>query len=532
MNTHGSTDGPVNGGQARGDDRATDLAKDPIIEADGISKRFGVVQALNNVSFRAYAGELHALCGENGAGKSTLMKVLAGSIQPDSGAIRHHGQSITLASPLEAKQRGILLIHQEISLVPELTVAENIFLGSLPTLALGRIDKKKLYRDAEQILTNSGFDLDAAEVVGDLSLARQQMVEIARAAAFNSSVVVFDEPTAALTDRETEALFANIERLKAQGVAIIYISHKMKEIFRLADRITVLRDGAVTGTLARAEATERSVTQLMIGRSLDQYFERAKASSGDEVLRLDNVVVENAPDAVSLSVRAGEVVGLYGLVGAGRSELAEAIFGLRRIVSGTVEWMGKPVTIGSVREAIDLGIGLVPEDRKKQGLVLGMGARSNTTLPILRRLGHLGFRQPARENAVFSKYRERLKIKAASGASAVNGLSGGNQQKIVLAKWLASEPKLLILDEPTRGIDVGAKAEIHGLISRLAESGIAIILISSEMPEIMGLSNRILTIYQGGVTGEFDGATATEAVLVEHVMSTRVQVEAGAAARV
>jgi ABC-type sugar transport system ATPase subunit len=528
MNTFSSNDD----GQAVNSITSSPPIPEPIIEADGISKRFGVVQALKQVSFRAYPGELHALCGENGAGKSTLMKVLAGSIQPDSGAILHHGQAVTLASPLEAKQRGILLIHQEISLVPELTVAENIFLGSLPTLSMGRIDKKKLYRDAEQILTSSGFDLHAADIVGDLSLARQQMVELARAAAFNSSVVVFDEPTASLTEREAEALFANIDRLKAQGVAVIYISHKMKEIFRLADRVTVLRDGAVTGTLDRAEATERSVTQLMIGRSLDHYFERASSHSGTEVLRLENVVVEGAADAVNLSVSAGEVVGLYGLVGAGRSELAEAIFGLRKILSGKVEWMGRPVTIGSVREAIDLGIGLVPEDRKKQGLVLGMGGRANTTLPILRRLGHLGFRQPARENAVFAKYRERLKIKTASAASAVNGLSGGNQQKIVLAKWLASEPKLLILDEPTRGIDVGAKAEIHGLISRLAESGIAIILISSEMPEIMGLSTRIVTIYQGGVTGEFDGASVTEETLVEHVMSTRVQVDAASAARV
>jgi ABC-type sugar transport system ATPase subunit len=494
----------------------------PVIEVEGVCKRFGIVRALHDVAFSVHPGELLALCGENGAGKSTLMKIISGSIAPDSGVIRHQGEDVRFQNPLDAKRRGILMIHQEISLVSELTVAENIFLGSLPTRLWGTVDRKRLFDDAQKILVEAGFDLRASDIVGDLSLARQQMVELARVVAFKSSVVVFDEPTASLTERETEALFANIERLKARDVAVVYISHKMKEVFRLADRVTVLRDGQVTGTLARADATEAAVTKLMIGRSLDHYFQRASGRTTDEVLRLENVVVEGTQSSVNVCVHAGEVVGFYGLVGAGRSELAEAIFGQRRITSGQIYWKGRPVKIESTQHAIDLGIGLAPEDRKKQGLVLGMGGCSNTTLPILPRLGRLGFRRPAREGRVFAQYRERLKIKIASPVSPVSGLSGGNQQKVVLAKWLATEPALLILDEPTRGIDVGAKAEIHALITKLAEAGMSVILISSEMPEILGLSNRILTVYESQITGEFDGATASETTLVQHVMDARV----------
>ena len=493
--------------------------QEPVISLQGVDKSFVGVVALSDVTFDVYPGEVHALCGENGAGKSTLMRVIAGSIPPSGGVIRHRGEVVTFASPMEAKQRGILLIHQEISLVPELTVAENIFLGNLPALTGGRLDSKKLYADAARVLEECGYDLDPQDLVADLSLARQQMVEIARATAFKCDVVIFDEPTGSLTDQEAAALFAIIEELRKRGVGIVYISHKMKEILALADRVTVLRDGLVTGTVTGEHITEREITRLMIGRSLENYFQLSESRPGDEVLRLTDVDVKGVATGIDFSIRSGEVVGLYGLVGAGRSELMEAIFGLRPIASGEVHWMGRKTTIGSPKDAVALGIGFVPEDRKRQGLVLGLGSRSNTTMAMLRSLSRAGFLDTAREHSIFETYRDRLRIKVTSPETIVGTLSGGNQQKIVLAKWMATAPKLLILDEPSRGIDVNAKAEVHALIGELAQNGIAIILISSEMPEMIGLSHRIVTIYQGRITGNFDRTDVTEDILVERVMS-------------
>lgn len=497
----------------------SDTGNGPIISLEGVGKTFPGVMALSDVTFDVLPGEVHALCGENGAGKSTLMRILAGSFAPNSGTIRHHGGIVTFANPMDAKRRGILLIHQEISLVPELSVAENIFLGNLPTLRGGRVDTRLLYRDAERVLEDCGYDLDPRALVGNLSLARQQMVEIARATAFSCSIVIFDEPTGALTNQEAEALFVTIAGLKQRGVGVVYISHKMKEVLTVADRVTVLRDGKVTGTLSGEDITEREITRLMIGRSVDSYFHRTERRSGEEVLRLENFSVGDIATNVNLSIRAGEILGLYGLVGAGRSELMEAIFGLREITSGVFSWCGKAQKISSPREAVKLGIGFVPEDRKEQGLVLGLGARDNTSMALLRRLTRFGFLDRNEEQSIFQKYRERLGIKVSSAKTRVGTLSGGNQQKIVLAKWMATEPKLLILDEPTRGIDVNAKAEIHTLIGELAERGIAVILISSEMPEIMGLSHRIVTIYRGKVTGDLAAEDVTEDTLVERVMN-------------
>ncbi|MBZ9994323.1 sugar ABC transporter ATP-binding protein [Mesorhizobium sp. BH1-1-4] len=490
-----------------------------IISLEGVGRTFPGVIALSDVTFDVLPGEVHALCGENGAGKSTLMRVMAGSFPQNSGTIRYRGETVTFASPMDAKRRGILLIHQEISLVPELSVAENIFLGDFPKLRGGRLDTKKLYRDAERVLEDCGYDLDARAIVGDLSLARQQMVEIARATAFNCSVVIFDEPTGALTNQEAEALFVTIDRLKKRGVGIVYISHKMKEVLTLADRVTVLRDGKVTGTLSGENITEREITRLMIGRSLDSYFHRARRRIGEEVLRLEGFGVGGSAKTVDLSIRAGEIVGLYGLVGAGRSELMEAVFGLRKVTSGKLSWCGQVREISSPKDAVRLGIGLVPEDRKEQGLVLGLGARDNTSMASLRRLVRFGFMDTTQEQSIFDKYRQRLEIKVSTAKTRVGTLSGGNQQKIVLAKWMATAPKLLILDEPTRGIDVNAKAEVHALIGELAESGLAVILISSEMPEIIGLSHRIVTIYQGEVTGDLAAEHVSEDMLVERVMN-------------
>ena len=494
-------------------------ARRPVISLEGVGRTFPGVVALADVDFDVLPGEVHALCGENGAGKSTLMRIVAGSMPPNSGVLRHNGEPVSFAGPIDAKRRGILLIHQEISLVPDMTVAENIFLGNLPRLAGGRVDSKSLYEDAARVLHDCGYDLDPRDVVADLSLARQQMVEIARATAFKCSVVIFDEPTGSLTNQEAEALFATIGRLKARGVAIVYISHKMREVLSLADRVTVLRDGRVTGTLSGDDIQERNITRLMIGRAVDNYYHVAERRLGDEVLRLENVTVPGVAKDVNFSIRAGEVVGLYGLVGAGRSELMEAIFGLRRFSAGQAYWMGKPATISSPKEALRLGIGFVPEDRKSQGLVLGLGSRDNTTMAMLRRLSRVGFLRRSEEQSVFERYRDRLRIKVTSPRTIVGTLSGGNQQKIVLAKWMATAPKLLILDEPTRGIDVNAKAEVHALVSELAESGIAVILISSEMPEVIGLSHRIVTIYHGQVTGNLDATNVTEDMLVERVVN-------------
>ena len=488
------------------------------MRVEGIGKSFPGVQALENVGFDLRSGEVHALCGENGAGKSTLMKILAGSLQPDAGEIVFQGKPLALASPLDAKKQGVLLIHQELSLVPDLSVAENLYLGSLPMRRFGHVDHAALHRLTAAVLASAGIEVNSRAIVGELSIAKQQMVEIARALAYKCSVVIFDEPTASLTDAEAESLFAGIERLRRSGVAIAYISHKMKEIFRLSDRITVLRDGKVRGTLQTAATNEAEVTRLMIGRSLDHYFDRAARQSGREVLRIDGFVVPGTVRGESFAIRTGEVLGLYGLVGAGRSELVEAIFGLRTRTAGTLHLDGRPATIASSEDAVRLGLALVPEDRKRQGLVLGMSNRHNAALAVLRRTSRFGFTDGRTEEAIFVDYKQRLGIKAPSSATRTGTLSGGNQQKVVLAKWLATKPKVLILDEPTRGIDVGAKAEVHALVSRLAEQGLALIVISSEMPEIIGLSHRILTMQRGMITGEFDGETVREEDLVAAIM--------------
>ncbi len=497
-------------------------SSEPVLEVRGICKSFPGVCALHNVDFAVRAGEIHALCGENGAGKSTLMKILAGNQKPDAGEIRHLGSMVEFETPLDAKRRGILLIHQEVSLVPQLSIAENIFMGSLPRRTAFQVDRKKLMADANAALRACGYSLRADQIVSELSIANQQMVEIARAAAFQCSVVVFDEPTAALTEAEAKSLFANIHRLKNQGVGIVYISHKMKEIFALSDRITVLRDGEVRGTLETSATSEEELTRLMIGRPLSEYLHRPQSKPGAELLRVENFSVPGHVENASFSVRAGEVLGLYGLIGAGRSEMAEAIFGLRAKTSGRLFWEGRPVDIASARDAVELGIAFVPEDRKLQGLVLGMSARNNISLPLLRRLARWGILQGGREQALFLEYVKRLQIKAADGSVRVGTLSGGNQQKIVLAKWMATDPRLLILDEPTRGIDVGAKAEIHAIISRLAEAGMAVLLISSEMPEVMRLSHRIVTMYRGHVTGEILQGEISEELLVAGVMNRNV----------
>jgi ABC-type sugar transport system ATPase subunit len=492
----------------------------PILAARGVTKSFPGVRALGGVDFDVRPGEVHALCGENGAGKSTLMRVLSGAFRPDSGEIIFKGARIEFRNTRDALGRGILLVHQEISLVSELTVAENIFLGALPAIG-GFVSRRNLYDRARSVLREAGGEfqkIDPRARVGALTFARQQMVEIARAMAFNCSIVIFDEPTSSLTIAEAQSLFETIRRLKARGVGIVYISHKMPEIFSLSDRITVLRDGEMRGARRTADTNEDEITRLMIGRSLESYFERLDVTAGAELLRVEGLAVEGFVKGVDFRVREGEVLGLYGLIGAGRSEAVEAIFGVRPKSAGRLFWKSREVSIRTPRDAVALGMGLVPEDRKRQGLVLGMSAVENATLALMRRAGLLRLQDRAGERKVYDLFRQKLDIRAASSATLVGTLSGGNQQKIALAKWMATDPRLLILDEPTRGIDVGAKAEIHSLIAKLARSGVSVILISSELPEILGLASRILTMREGRITASLDGATATE----ESVMAALV----------
>ncbi len=489
----------------------------PALRLKDIVKTFPGVRALDGVSFEVMPGEVHALLGENGAGKSTLMKVLAGMHQPDSGTIFIDESPVVMTTPLEAKAQGVVLIHQELSLAPEMTAAENIYLGELPRTRFGFVDWTLLNERSGAILKrlNCRFGPDA--LVADLSIANQQMVEIARALTVDAKAVVFDEPTASLTDAEKVVLFEIIRDLKTQGVGIVYISHRMDEIFTLSDRISVLRDGQYRGTLITADTDEEEVTKLMIGRSLDLSRLVGDGEPGDVVLKVEGLACNPLFRDIDFEVRAGEVVGFYGLVGAGRTEIAETLFGLRTPSAGRILIDGKEVSINSPREAIALGISLVPENRKEQGLVLGMNCRDNMTLPQVDDLTAGPFVSGGAEIAIFDQYRDRLQIKTPNWRQTVGNLSGGNQQKIVIGKWLSMQPRVLIVDEPTRGIDVGSKSEIHKLIRELAGQGYAVIVISSEMPEVLRVSDRIIGMYSGQIIRTFTADEVTEDSLVQAI---------------
>jgi len=492
-------------------------AAEAVLRLEGIVKTFPGVRALDGVDFDVRLGEVHALMGENGAGKSTLMKVLAGMYQPNEGRIMIDGKPAVMANPIEAKENGVILIHQELSLAEQMTVAENVFLGELPRSRWGFVDWKTLEERVGTILTKLNCDFGPRTRVGSLSIAKKQMVEIARALTHQAKVVVFDEPTASLTDAEKVVLFDIIRDLKSDGVGIVYISHRMEEIFTVCDRITVLRDGSYRGTLVAADTNEDEVTQLMIGRSLDYSRNVEHGERGDVTLEVTGLSCGKLYQDVSFSVRAGEVVGFYGLVGAGRTEIAETLFGLREPSAGKIRLGGEEIAIGSPAEAIANGISLVPESRKEQGLVLGMNCRDNITLPQVDDMTAGPFVSNGAEIAIYDMYRDRLDIKAPSWRSEVGNLSGGNQQKIVIGKWLAMKPRVLIVDEPTRGIDVGSKAEIHNLIRELAHSGYAVIVISSEMPEILRVSDRVIAMYQGRITREFTADEVNEDNLVQAI---------------
>ena len=489
----------------------------PALRLEGIVKTFPGVRALDGVSFTVMPGEVHALMGENGAGKSTLMKILGGIYQPEDGQIIVEEVPTVMTSPLQAKSKGIVFIHQELSLAEELTVAENIYLGELPRRSFGRVDWAKLYAQTDAILEKLKVGFNAKTIVGNLSIANQQMVEIARALTVDAKAVIFDEPTASLTDAEKVVLFDVISDLQSQGVGIIYISHRMEEIFKITDRISVLRDGSYRGTLETRATNEEEVTQLMIGRALDLTRNETHHELGDVALEVRGLSCGDLFQDVSFEVRRGEVLGFYGLVGAGRTEIAETLFGLRDPSAGTILLDGEEVRVSSPADAISKGISLVPEDRKGQGLVLGMNCRDNMTLPQVGGLSSGPFVATGAETEIFDKYKDKLDIRTPGWKQTAGNLSGGNQQKIVIAKWLSMHPKVLIVDEPTRGIDVGSKSEIHNLIRELAAQGYAVIVVSSEMPEVLHVSDRIVAMFSGKVMRTFTSEEVTEESLIQAI---------------
>ncbi len=491
-------------------------APSPVIEVRGVSKSFPGVQALSNVELQLGQGEVLAVVGENGAGKSTLMKILAGVQAPDRGEVLVDGKPLKAFSVEHALDRGIALIHQELNLADNLDVAANIFLGREPH-RFGLIDRSRLHHEADHFLKLVGLDISPITLTSTLSIGQQQMVEIAKAISVDARVLIMDEPTSSLSHRETEALFAVVRDLKRRGVSILYISHRLGEVKELADRVVVLRDGHNAGELQRDEISHDRIVRLMVGRDVSQFYDHRSHPAGDVMLDVDRLVTSAHPgESVCFQIRAGEVVGMAGLVGAGRTEILESIFGISPSLGGRVRIAGREVSRPSPQESVANGLGLVPEDRKQQGLILSMAVQQNLSLVnLFARVaaGCLVHRRYARELA--GQIMDRLRIKTANARQIVRDLSGGNQQKVVLGKWLAIGPRVLLLDEPTRGVDVGAKHEIYRLIEDLAESGVAILFVSSEMEEILGLSDRTLVLHEGRITGELTRAQLSEEAVMQ-----------------
>ncbi len=473
-----------------------------VLEMKGIEKQFAGVYALKDVQFSLREGEVHALLGENGAGKSTLIKVLGGIYRADSGQIRINGNEIKIDGVKDAQEKGISIIHQEIVLVPHISVAENIFLGREPVNKIGLKDCKKMNEEAKKMVVSLGLDIDVTREVFYLTIAQQQMVEIIKAVSFNSKIIIMDEPTSSLAEREVEHLFEIIRKLKKQGVSIVYISHKLNELVAITDRITVMRDGKYIDTKVTSETTVNELIGLMVGRELTEYYTRTKHSIGDIAFEVRNLNKKGTFKNVSFHIRKGEIIGFAGLVGAGRSEIMKAVFGVDKLGSGEIYLDGKLLHLKNVKDAIDHGIALIPEDRKKEGLILKNSVAFNITLTIQDKYKKGIIENKHVRNEIINKYINAFSIKTPAIEQLTHNLSGGNQQKVVLAKWLATDPKVLILDEPTRGVDVGAKAEIYSIIDDLAEKGMAVIVISSELPEIINMCDRIYVVAQGKISGE------------------------------
>ncbi|MEO6000142.1 MAG: sugar ABC transporter ATP-binding protein [Chitinophagaceae bacterium] len=488
-----------------------------ILQAVNISKSFPGVKALDSVRLDIEKGKVHAVMGENGAGKSTLMKILIGMYTPDSGAIYFKGTKIGFTSVDDAIKAGFSMIHQELFPFPHLTVAENIFMGNEPAKS-GWINRKKLNKDAGLLLARLGVDIPVQKLMKECSIAEMQMVEIAKAISNNAEIIIMDEPTSAISGREVHTLFAIINELKRQGIAIIYISHKMDEIRQISDTITVMRDGKYISTFAKSDIGHEQLISLIVGRELSTVFYKKEPATGEMVLSVKGLTGSRFKN-ISFDVRKGEIVGIAGLMGAGRTEIVNAIYGLEKIYKGQIFIKGKRVIIRSPKHAIKLGIGLVSEDRKHYGLVLSSSVKHNITLSALKKCSNGPFINTQKEQKIVDDQILKLAIKTPSRNQLTNFLSGGNQQKVVLAKVLLNDPDIIILDEPTRGIDIGAKSEIYKLMFRLAGEGKAIIMISSELPEILGMSDRILVIHEGAVTAELNRADASQELIMKYAMS-------------
>jgi len=481
----------------------------PLLEIRHASKSFGAVKALVDASLVLQAGSIHALVGENGAGKSTFVKIIGGLHPRDGGDFELAGRPVDFKSTAEAKDAGIAVIYQEPTLFPDLTVAENLFVGRQPYTRYGTIDRARMRAETRALTARLGVEIDPDREARGLSIADQQIVEIAKSISLNANVVIMDEPTAALSGVEVDRLMGIARQLRDEGKGIIFISHRFDEVFALCDTITVMRDGQYIATNATADVTEAEIIRQMVGRSVDNLFPKEPAEIGDVVLAVDRLSRDGVFDDISFEVRAGEIVCLAGLVGAGRSEIARAVYGVDRYDSGTVRMNGAPLRRHSPTDAMRLGVGFVPEDRRKQGLAMTAGVQTNITLAIRNQLARLGFITTRIEAEPAQEWARRLQVKTRALDTEAGMLSGGNQQKVVIAKWLATRPKLLIIDEPTRGIDVGTKAEVHRLISELAGQGVAVLMISSELPEVLGMADRVLVIHEGRLTASIDRAEAT-----------------------
>ncbi len=488
-----------------------------IVRLSGIEKRFGGVHALSGVNFDMRSGEVHSLVGENGAGKSTLMRVLGGEFRPTAGTVLVDGKKTVFDRPIDAIAKGIAVIHQEMALAGDLTVAENIFMGDLGTI----VNWRDLNRRARELIAGLGFDIAPEAQISSLSVAHQQVVEIAKALSKNARIMVFDEPTSVLSMQDAQRLLGIIDELRKKDVAIVYISHRLDEVMRISDRITVMKDGANVKTVNRGELDVDGLIRLMVGRPLEDMFgEDVERSIGEEILKVEHLTRGDAVRDVSLSIRAGEIVGIGGLVGAGRTELIRLIFGADRADSGRVILQGKALKLHQPKDAVDAGIALAPENRKDQGVILNMSIRINTTMARMKPvLAPLGIIRQVKERETVKSLSQSLRIKAQSGEAPVSSLSGGNQQKVVLAKWFHADANLMIFDEPTRGVDVGAKTEIYELIRRLAAQGKAILVVSSEHNELFGLCDRVMVMREGAVTGELAPTDFSEVNLLKLAMT-------------
>jgi rhamnose transport system ATP-binding protein len=482
----------------------------PLVELQGVTKSYGGVQALTDVSIAIEAGTVHALVGENGAGKSTLVKILTGVVQADEGDVRIDGQLVHIGDPQTAHRLGIIAMYQEPTVFPDLTVSENVFAGRHPRTALRTVDWRTMRRETERILAEFDVDLGPDTPVRGLGVADRQLLEIAKALSSSARLLIMDEPTAALSPHEVDNLFATVGRLRERGVAIVFISHRLEEAEAIADIVTVLRDGRHVATSSTADLPQAEIVRLMVGRSLDALFPKEDAEIGDVVFEAKALGRRGVFSDVSFELRRGEIVGLAGFVGSGRTEVARAIFGIDALDAGELLIEGRPFRPRSPRAALRRGLAYLPEDRLQQGLVQPMSVSKNVSMAVLQRLTPGGVLRPGRERRLAQRFVDQLKIKASSVAQVVKSLSGGNQQKVVLAKWLAAQPRILILDEPTHGVDVGTKADVHRTISHLATEGLTILLISSELPEVLGMSDRVLVMREGRLVAELSRAEATQ----------------------